>query len=249
MNIEVHIVAFNESRIIGYTLKHYAQFCSKMIVHDGLSTDSTRVIAQKYGAEVRDFDTKHQINDTLLTALKQESWKGTTADWVIFVDADELVYFPIGAENSFPAYEASNIAVVKPYGYEMVSDVYPTTDGQIYDEVKFGGVDNRWYAKPCIWNPRLVKTLMFSAGAHECNAMLKDGRRLPNPTTPSNPPVYLSHWKHIDSVDNIAAGYAAAQTRMSAVNKQNGWGWHGDVRLHAQNKRDAIMKTYQRIFA
>lgn len=249
MNVEVHIVSFCEERIIPFTLRHYAQFADKIVLHDSFSTDNTRMIARKYGAEVRDFDTKGQINDTLLTALKQEAWKRTSADWVIFVDADELVYFPIGSDNSFPAYEAGNIAVVKPYGYEMVSDVFPTTSGQIYDEVKFGGVDNRWYAKPCIWNPRLVKTLVFSAGAHECNAMLKDGRRLPNPTIPSNPPAYLLHFKHVDSVEIIAAGYEAAKARMSAVNKQNGWGWHGDPLQHAKNKREAITKTLQRVIA
>lgn len=249
MNVELHVVTYNESRIIGYTLKHYAQFCSRMIVHDGMSTDSTRIIAKKYGAEVVDFDTKHQINDTLLTALKQEAWKGTKADWIIFVDADELVYFPIGAELSFAAYEDLKVPIVKPHGYEMISDVFPTPEGQIYDEVKCGGVDNRWYAKPCIWNPRMVKTITFSAGAHECQAIQYDGRRLPNPTIPTTPPAYLLHFKHIDSVENIAAGYAAAKERMSAVNKQNGWGWHGNPLDHAQNKRALITKTLQRVIA
>ena len=57
MRIEAHIISFNEERIIPYTLRHYLSFCSRVILHDSFSTDGTRQIAEKLGAEVKDFDT------------------------------------------------------------------------------------------------------------------------------------------------------------------------------------------------
>ena len=96
MNVEVHIVTYNEERILPWTLRHYGTFAARIVVHDSFSTDRTREIAWKAGAEVIDWDTVGQVNDQLLSELKNSCWLGTKAQWVIVCDADEFLWFPNG---------------------------------------------------------------------------------------------------------------------------------------------------------
>ncbi len=247
MKIELHIVAHNEERILPYALRHASTFSSKIVVHDGESTDKTRSIAESFGATVIPWNTGGQINDQLLTELKNTAWLGTDADWVGFVDADEFIYFPMGLFPTLDAYTANLVPIVKTHGFEMLSDVYPTTKGQIYDEIKMGGRDDKWYGKPCLWSPKLVKTTAFAAGAHEVSITLQDGRRLNTPTVHSNPPTYLLHFHHIMPVEEVAAKYDAHRARMSEVNRHHRWGNFQDGSLHAKNKRALINSTLQRI--
>lgn len=246
MKVEVHIVAYNEERILPFALRHYWTFADQIIVYDGGSTDETFQISTFLGAEVRAWDTHHQINDELLTKLKNEAWLGSSADWVIFVDADEFIHFPLGAKDTLAAYDAASIPIVKTHGYEMVSDVYPTTKGQIYDEIKMGGVDNTWYAKPALWSPKRVKSIAHVHGAHGCRVTLKDESQFV-PVIPTVPPTYLLHFKHIEPVEDIGARYAAAQKRFAEVNIKNNWGCHSDPAQHARDKRATINRTLQRV--
>lgn len=245
--IEIHVVAYNEELILPYTLRHYRTFASRIIVYDGGSTDKTRQIAKDAGAEVVDWNTGGKINDTLLRQLKENCWKDTAADWVAVVDADELIYFPGGVAEALAAYEKVALAVIKPHGFEMVSEELPKGDGQIYDEIKMGAPDNRWYAKPVMFSPRRVQEIKFSAGAHECNALLPGGLMMGNPVRFSEPKALFLHYHHIGSVKRIGAKYDGNKSRFSEENKKHGWGWHGDGLQHARDKRNAIMAKIQQV--
>lgn len=246
-SIEVHIVAYNEEEIIPYTLRHYKTFASRIVVHDGGSTDRTRIICEEMGVEVSNWDTQGQINDELLRILKETCWNGTAAEWVIMADADEFVYFPAGVEKSLKAYQALQLAVVKCRGFEMESGVFPTTAGQIYEEVKHGAPDDKWYGKPILLCPKRIKSIHFVHGAHGCEVTLHNGRKLSNPVAASNPLCYLLHMHHLGPVERIGARYDGNKSRFSDVNKRHGWGWQGDGLAHARQKRAAIMNQRRKI--
>lgn len=240
--VEVHVLCFNEAEILGYTLRHYRTFCAKMIVHDGGSDDGSQEIAKLYGAEVRPWNTEGKLNDGLAVILKNTCWLGTDADWVICADADELIYFPLGAEFTLESYAKTGAAVIKPYGFEMFSEKYPTTDGQIYDEVKMGARDDYWYGKPILFTPHRVEESGFGLGAHESDPLLTNGRRLhiakdwPKPM----PPAYLLHFHQIGPAQRIADRYDSIFGRFSALNIRHGWGNHTPGAIHVQQKRDLI---------
>lgn len=240
--VEVHILTHNEELILPYTLRHYRTFASKIVVHDTFSTDRTREIALANGAEVRDFDTEGGINDELHAQLKNTCWKGTDADWVIIADADELIYFPGGTEATLAAYEQAGVAMVKPHGFEMVSETFPTTPGQIYDEVKTGARDDKWYAKPILFSPKRVRESGFGVGAHCAEPVLADGRTLnvlmDYPKT--EPPCYLLHCHQLGPIERIAAKYDATRSRMSETNVRNHWGNLEEGLKHATDKRNFI---------
>jgi len=245
-SVEVHIVAFNEELILPYTLRHYKTFASRIVIHDGGSTDRTKEIAKAAGAEVHDWDTAGKINDELLRILKETCWVGTKCDFAIVVDADEFVHMPEGASHTLSAYFKAKVPVIKCKGFEMESPELPKTDGQIYDEINHGAPDDRWYGKPCILQPRLLKSIHFTHGAHEANAELLSGARF-IPRSATLPEAKLLHYHHIGSVERIGARYDGNKSRFSEENKKHGWGWSGDGLVHAKQKRAKILAQRMKV--
>ena len=228
MKIDITILAYNEERIIAYAIRHYQTFARRIVVYDGRSTDRTREIARAMGAEVVDWDTGDCLNDQMALDLKNTCWKGSDADWVGLFDADELFYCPRGVEETLAAYEAQGLAMVRPYGWNMISDDWPTTSGQIYDEIQHGArYDSLWgYGKPVFFRPALVRETGFNVGAHDSKTVLVDGTRLPSIVERpfSNPPAYLLHYKWIGPTGAIVEQLRVQRSRLSADNVAKHWG-------------------------
>lgn len=241
------ILAYNEEIILPYTLRHYKTFVDEIVVYDGMSTDRTRDICREYGAKIVDWKTDG-LNDTLAMDVKNQAWKNMLfADWVFTLDADEIFYFPKGARETLAEYDRQEVAVVKPSGFEMFSETLPTTTGQIYDEIQWGGVDDFWYAKPVLFSPKRVAETNFAAGAHTCTPKLKNGTLMPNPTVPNDPPAYLLHYHQIGSLERLAAKYDATRARLSAANVKNQHGNFDPGMKHAIDKRNLIMRTFRKV--
>lgn len=245
-SVELHLLAYNESEIIGYSLRHYAQFCDRMIVHDALSDDGTPEIAKKLGAEVRPWVTDG-VNDILAKQLKERCVMQSKADWCIPVDADELIYFPQGHFHTLESYEAAQLAIVRPHGFEMFSETFPTTTGQIYDEVTMGARDQCWYAKAVLTAPKRLRSITFGAGAHQTWAVLKDGSRWDDIKTPTEPPTYLLHCKHLGPIERQIARYTRQQARHSQTNIKARFGNFEAPAKHAADKRAGIVARLERV--
>ncbi len=249
MTCHAHIICFNEREILPYTIRHYRTFCERVVIHDMGSTDGSQGVAVDCGASVTQHDGRGEFDDRDNKQIKQESWKLSGADWVIEADADELIYCPGGVAATFAAYEAQKLAVIKPYGYEMTCSEYPTTLGQIYEEVKHGARDDYWYAKPILFNPRMVASIEFSTGAHTCVAKLKDRRvvKLDHNSPASTPSCYLLHFHHLGPLERVAKLYDENRARQSAINKKMKWGLQEPGLTHAKKKRAAILSRIERV--
>jgi hypothetical protein len=249
MKIEAHVLARDEAEILPYTFRHYTSFCEKVFLHDMGSTDDSLELVDKFGVTVCSWDTADKVDDRVNRRIKNECWMGTDADWVIVADADELIYFPQGHQKTLDAYERAGVTVAKPYGFEMFSDQMPTTTGQIYDEIKKGAADDKWYSKPVLFSPKRVEIIDFAVGAHKCETIvLKDGRQIPSPINFTFPPFYLLHYHQIGSIEKIAAKYDRTRARMCDNNIQQNWGnVHDSGRRHAQDKRAYILSRLQQV--
>lgn len=256
MKIEVHILTNNHDWILPWTLRHYGQFASKLVVHDGgpnwTEGSVTRDLCLCHGADWACWDTAGELNDDLACTLKNGCWKGSEADWVIVADVDELVYFPAGAADTLAAYTRLGAAVIRPQGFEMFSEKLPDPGShQIYDAIKDGATDEDWYSKPILFSPRLVADSGFGLGAHEARPVLKDGRALtvgkawPHP----NPPAYLLHFHQIGPAEFVAERYDATFRRFSQINLRHGWGNHTPGAVHVQEKRDLILPRLRRVIS
>lgn len=247
MNCTAHILCYNEQEILRFTLRHYATFCRRMVVHDGGSNDGSREIAKELGAEVVDFITDG-VNDKLFKELKENCWRSDGTEWAVTADADELIYFPEGAFSTLASYEANGVAVVKPIGFEMFSDEMPSLDkGQIYDQIQMGARDYQWYSKPILFRPPLIRKMTFSAGCHTCWANLHDGATISDPQVASAPPTYLLHYHQIGGLDRTTRRYAGQQSRHSETNKKNKWGNFAPPDHHAREKRALITGKLERV--
>ena len=259
MKIWAYVTVWNEERMLPYYLRHYSQFCERIIVLDNESTDGTVGICEEWPiVEVRTYSTEETLNDYIHLDLKHkciEEARGN-ADYIIVSDCDEFIVHPnlveFLKENTYP--------VIFPAGFQMVSWTFPKGDGQIYDEVKTG-VPDPWYSKPILINPNKIESLEWIEGCHEIQLNSKiDGEILHpvpkeiRPTVDWNGhawgrwkmqfelldtyndfPIKLLHYKFM-SADYVRSKYIQYKKRNSIQNKENGLANHYDNTNNIDNE-------------
>ena len=266
VKLEIHVLSHDSERMLGWTLAHYRgmglggpmEGCLEalIIVHDGGPKFTQKPICDFYDAEHQVWDTAGELNDELAMKLKNECWKNSNADWVIVVDADELIYFPKGAKATLEAYEKMRAAVIKPHGFEMFSEEWrdhgipwDTVSGidwrvsrYLTDWVKMGAPEDQWYSKPVLFSPKRIAESGLGIGAHESRPVLKDGRAVyvSRKWPKANPPTYLLHCHQLGPIEMVAERYDATRARLAQINEQRGWGNFKPGIVHAQEKRDLI---------
>ncbi|HSW90198.1 MAG TPA: glycosyltransferase family 2 protein [Patescibacteria group bacterium] len=86
MKLSVIVATHNEEANIGKCLDAIKGIADEMIVADGESTDRTVEIAKAKGAMVL-----HMTNKKMFHINKEEARKKAKGDWILFLDADEIV--------------------------------------------------------------------------------------------------------------------------------------------------------------
>src|SRR5690606_2040831 len=97
IRVHVYTVCWNEAKFLPYFLAHYAQFADRIFVYDNGSTDRSPDIVRAHPkAELRQFDSGGTFDDLSNINVKNNAYKESRgqADFVIVVDADELIYHP-----------------------------------------------------------------------------------------------------------------------------------------------------------
>jgi hypothetical protein len=248
MKVEVHVLRYGDSWLVPYVIRHYLTYATKLVIHDAGGGPIFM------GVEWDNLDPRihfvpwdcKQVDDLKYAELRNTCWKGTDADWVIVADLDELIYFPEGAEKSLGAYTQMGAAVIRPHGFEMFSETYPLTTGQIYDEIKQGAPDDKWYSKPILFSPKLVSETRLGLGSHESDPVLHDERRFHvGPKWPfAKPAAWLLHFHAgIGPIEDLAAKFDATKSRMCEANLKNRWGNIEDGLKHATDKRNGMSEA------
>jgi glycosyltransferase involved in cell wall biosynthesis len=103
--ISVFIITFNEEKIIEQCLKNLS-WANEIIVVDSKSTDKTVAICEKYGAKVflKDFENYGK--------QKQFALNKTNNDWVLSLDADEVL-----SDGLIDEIKSLNLKNTKIHGY------------------------------------------------------------------------------------------------------------------------------------
>jgi len=210
MKIEVYAVCYNEERLLPYFLRYYTQFAD-VYIYDNYSTDKSVQIAQDGGAHVTMWDTGGEFREDLMFTLKSDCWRESKADWCIVGDIDEFVY-----HKNFPQIlETIQGTIIMPRTFNMYSDVFPTTPGQIFEEVTMG-IDGQ--GKMNLFKPSEITEINYDAGCH--NAYPK-GNIILN----VNSEILTLHFRFLSPEYVISKNYATS-LRQSEINKENGWNWH-----------------------
>lgn len=220
MNIDIFTTCYNEEIILPYFLRHYKQFARNITIYDNQSTDNSIKIMEDAGVNIIPFDTNGKFEESALMNIRNTCWKGSDADWVIVCDTDELIYNP----DIIKILEKVDANHILCEGYEMMNEELPTTDGQIYEEIKNGylKVD---YSKPCLFKPSEVVESNFAPGSHTATPT-------GNINSINDSGIKLLHYKYLNR-DVLINKYAHYAIRQSDEMKRKGWGnyqqWTADV--------------------
>lgn len=163
MKIETYIITWNREDTIALTLKHYLRL-GKVFLFDNFSDDRTREIAEEMGADVRLFGTAGVLDDGVYLDIKNRAWQKSTADWVIVVDDDEILYHPDLAME-LERIGREGFTMIKPQGWGMFSNKMPKEE---WTEIMTGVKDDN-YSKMCVFNPKYVTDIRYVYGCHEAN--------------------------------------------------------------------------------
>ena len=246
MNIAVHTVCYNEEKLLPFFLDYYARFASKITIWDNFSTDATEAIAKSYKktkVEIQKFNTDNEFREDIQIHIKNNCWKGDKADWVIVCDVDEFLY--AGDLAAFLA-QRGQFHVFKPVGYNMVSERFPEYGPLLITEQITSGVMAENYSKMVLFNPRIVKEIDYSVGAHTAkprgNAAiwLYDARNF-------NGDLKLLHYKNISFEYRYGKNKEYAP-RVGPISKQFNWNVHFSQDEQSQRASfDRLLKDAKRI--
>lgn len=219
-NIHLYTLCYNEERLIPYFYRHYSRFVDKITVFDNHSTDSSVDILKKYKkVDVCMYDTKDEINDQIWLDMKNNCWKKSRGkfDFVIVCDIDELLYHP-KINDLLCHIKNKNYTIVKPNGYHMISNKFPSCANNIYDEVKYGNRSED-FDKMILFDPNKIEEISYDYGCHEASPtgnikMYKDDKDLK-----------LLHFKDL-SIDYLLKKYERNKKRLSEFNKKTKYSHH-----------------------
>ena len=164
--VHVFSIVWNEEYMLPYFLRHYSTFADTIFIINDHSTDKTAKIAKAHPkSQLLDFPYNRGLNEDDFSDCFADFYKQYSrgvADWVMCVDADELIY-NADILGVLKQQRQRGVQVLKTTGYQMVAETPPTTIGQIYEECKVGG-RSRGFDKPVVFDPEL--NITFGNGRH-----------------------------------------------------------------------------------
>lgn len=93
MKISAAIATYNEESNLANCLDAVKDLVDEIVVVDGGSIDQTVAIAKKFGAKVIETD-----NPPIFHINKQKSFDASKGEWILYLDADEVVSEPLAEE-------------------------------------------------------------------------------------------------------------------------------------------------------
>lgn len=261
MKVWAYTTIWNEEKMLPFYLKHYSQFCDKIVFFDNESSDNSHEIINSYpNTEIRTFKTGGTLNDYVHLDLKSaaiEEAKGK-CDYVIVSDCDEFIYHRNLLE--FLKDHLNKTSVFFPGGFQMVSGYFPEYTHQIYESIR-SGVPDPWYSKPILINPNMVDNFRWVEGCHEIDNRMsivsgdiyhpipKDIRPIGEykgnswgafqmlfdmPEIFNETPLKLLHYKHL-GLNYVSDRYNQYIDRVSESNKSEELGTHYERQIAKDN--------------
>lgn len=209
----------NEADMLPFWLRHYGQFCARMVVFDDASTDGSAAIARLFGADVREYPAADMLDDWTMAVHASTAYREARgwADWVIWADADELIYAP-DLPTKLRDLRARGVDMPRVQGYQMFGSHFPHCgSAQLYEYVTRGVPDNS-YSKQVVFDPQL--SVQFGVGRHSTAPV-----EMVTTSTRPEDELKLLHFRWF-GLEYFAKRNARNDARRSARARQNGWGMH-----------------------
>lgn len=241
MRIHVYCICRNEERILPYFLRHYETLADAIYFFDDQSTDRTmELIKSSPISHYEVWPGSHGIVDDEFKEFAEQKYKRDrgVADWIIWADADELIYHP-QIRALLEQYLAQGVEVPKVRGFGMVGKKFPTTKGQIYEELTTG-YDAPVYAKPVVFQSRV--DMRWHHGKH----MLAEGF---SPKQSEVAELKLLHYRWLEP-EYVQGRNLNNWNRLDQRHRDGGYGWTCNPTWHGESSYDWYMAiTPNQLFA
>jgi glycosyltransferase involved in cell wall biosynthesis len=165
--MHVFIVCYNEAIMIPHTVSHYrSRFPDcKITIFDNFSSDNSVEIAKSLNCEVIPLDTENQMNEFILSNLRNTGWKSAN-DWVIVCDMDEWLCVN---EFELKNEESMGTTILRVKGYNMIGNSKSENLSDIDLHKLSMGIFNPYECKNICFDARQIADIHFSLGAHHCS--------------------------------------------------------------------------------
>lgn len=230
--IDCYIIAWNEEETIHLTIQHYQKFCNRIVLYDNHSTDDTCFIAKKLGCSVKKFGKPGELSDSAYKEVKNNCWKDSRFQWVIIVDADEILWH----HNLKNVIDNTKGNIFKTFGWNVFSRDMPVNE---WTEITYGHHEPN-YSKLVIFKPKEITDINYHIGAHWATpkGQVKYADEL----------LTVFHYRNAGGPERLIKRHEQYRPRMSKENLQRNWGHHyledDEIRVKEWNDKFEKSKTY-----
>lgn len=213
--VHYYAVCWNEERMLPLMFDYYSKFVEKFVIYDNGSTDGSRdMIEARKDSKVIDFVTDG-FDDQAHNEIKNKCWKASRgkADFVVVCDMDEFLYQD-DLTRALQDMKNNGCTIVRPKGYDMYSETYPSVSRPIVEQVN-RGVRNPKYDKCILFDPHAIVEINYLPGAHESHPL--------GVVKWADNEMKLLHFKNLGLEDLLQRNRLYMQ-RLSKNNLENEWG-------------------------
>lgn len=178
--IELITFCYNESPVIPVMTEYWRHLgIDKVTVYDNGSDDgSVKMLESFKGCSIKTYDTAGTLNDTVIADMKNKLWKECDADFCIVCDFDEIPFAGSGDFNDLLSYmEDNGYDICRGIGTECISEAFPEIlPGELCHEspsVRYSY--SNMMSKALLFRPGNLSEINYTAGAHMCSPIRKDG--------------------------------------------------------------------------
>lgn len=204
--------------MLPYFFRHYDSLVDRYFICDDGSTDRSReLLAANRKVVLGEFRKTGGSFMAAATAHYNQCWKQSrgVADWVLIVNVDEHVYHP-DLRGYLQACTANGVSILRPEGYNMVADEWPSSRKALWKTVPYGMRDTIW-DKPQVFDPNRIQDINF-----------KEGRHSASPTGevmfPRAERARMLHYKYLGA-DYLVSRHAELRAKIPAADLERGWGY------------------------
>ena len=223
-NIVWYVLCWNEMPILPFMIDYWKLIARKVIVYDNRSTDGSLEYLKNFDwIEVRPYpiETNDTVDDGIHIQIKDMCWKEQRdkgVDFVFVSDLDEVIWAK-DLYQQLQYFKSNKYAVVKPMGYDFVSQEFPVHgDLLLHEQVETCCRIPMW-DKCIFFSPDLVEEINYLPGCHVCNPVVKEGSKMGTSHS-----TFLFHFKYL-SVEYLIMKRFATRDRQSENNLKNHWGF------------------------
>lgn len=215
--VHLYALCWNEAHMLPYFFRHYDSIVDRYHIFDNHSTDGSLELLKQHPRvilDVIDFDGPSFVESA--QRFNNSCWKSSRgqADWVIVCNIDEHLYHP-NLSQYLAVCRRRKISLIRPKGFEMVSDTFPTGSQPLYTQITTG-MPSRELDKPQLFAPDLIDEINFRPGRHRAKPR-------GHVKSPLRRQVKLLHYKYL-GLEYMSCRTGKLRDRLREGDIANHWG-------------------------